>query len=167
MDFSQLHRVLGPKVSGTMNLHEATLTQPLNFFTMTSSIVSVVGTATQASYSAANSFHDAFARFRLAQGLPACGFASSCDDIQRSLLRNSVCGTSEPELVKLLDAAFTALPQLNDRFDALAGAHLLVGLEPSKIYEADKKGVGMDFAWSADPRFGRVVQAIQDHYADQ
>ncbi|KAF2656390.1 hypothetical protein K491DRAFT_778066 [Lophiostoma macrostomum CBS 122681] len=177
MEFSQLQRVLAPKVSGTMNLHEATLNQPLDFFTMTSSIVSVIGTATQASYSAANSFQDTFARFRLAQGLPArslamgmildVGFASSREDIQRSLLRNGVYGTTEPEMIKLLDATFTAPPRLDDRFDPLAGAHLLVGLEPSKIYEADKKGVGMDFAWSSDPRFGRVVQAIQDHHEYQ
>jgi NADP-dependent 3-hydroxy acid dehydrogenase YdfG len=177
MEFSQLQKVLGPKVKGTMNLHEATLNQPLDFFTMTSSIVSVIGTATQASYSAANSFQDVFARFRRAQGLPACslamgmildvGVASTREDIQRSLLRNGVYGTTEPELVKLLDVAFTAPPQLDDRFDALAGSHLLVGLEPSKIYEADKNGVGMDFAWSSDPRFGRVVQAIQDHHEFQ
>lgn len=177
LEFAQLQKVLGPKVNGTINLHEATLNQPLDFFTMTSSIVSVIGTATQASYSAANSFQDAFARFRLAQGLPAqsfalgmildVGFASNREEIQRSLLRNGVYGTSEPTLARLLDAAFTARPLLDDRFDALAGAHLLSGLEPSKIYEVDKKGVGADFAWSSDPRFGRIIQAIQDHHAVQ
>lgn len=177
LKFSQLRKVLGPKVNGTINLHEATLNQPLDFFTMTSSIVSVIGTATQASYSAANSYQDAFARFRLAQGLPAhsfamgmisdVGFASSREEIQRSLLRNGVYGTSESELIRLLDATFTAQPMLDDRFDALAGAHLLVGLEPSKIYEVDKKGIGADFAWSLDPRFGRVIQAIQDHHEIQ
>ena len=175
LEFSQLQKVLGPKVSGTINLHEATLHQPLDFFTMTSSIVSVIGTATQASYSAANSFQDAFARYRLAQGLPAqsfalgmildVGFASSREEIQRSLLRNGVYGTPEPDLTRLLDAAFTAPLTLNDPFDPLAGAHLLSGLEPSKIYAVDKKGLGEDFAWSSDPRFGRIIQAIQDHHA--
>lgn len=47
MTFAQLRKVLDPKVSGTLNLHEATLDQLLDFFTMTSSIVSVVHTANQ------------------------------------------------------------------------------------------------------------------------
>ncbi|KAF2705690.1 hypothetical protein K504DRAFT_460398 [Pleomassaria siparia CBS 279.74] len=175
LEYSQLQKVLGPKVSGTVNLHEATLHQPLDFFTMTSSIVSVIGTATQASYSAANSFQDAFARFRLAQGLPAqsfalgmildVGFASSRQEIQRSLTRNGVYGTSELDFVQLLDSAFTAQSTWpNNRFDSLAGAHLLAGLEPRKIYEVDKNGAGADFAWSSDLRFGRVLQAIRDHH---
>ena len=54
----QMKNVLRPKVEGTVNLHEATLQHPLDFFTMTSSIVPYVGTATQASYSAANAFQD-------------------------------------------------------------------------------------------------------------
>jgi NAD(P)-dependent dehydrogenase (short-subunit alcohol dehydrogenase family)/aryl carrier-like protein len=175
LEYIQLQKVLGPKVSGTINLHEATLDQPLDFFTMTSSIVSVIGTATQASYSAANSFQDAFARFRLSQGLPAqslalgmilnVGFASSREEIQRSLTRNGVYGTSELDLIQLLDSAFTVQPNSSkDPFDHLAGAHLLAGLEPRKIYEVDRKGVGADFAWSSDPRFGRIIQAIQDHH---
>ncbi len=177
LEYSQLQKVLGPKVTGTLNLRETTLSQPLDFFTMTSSIVSLIGTATQASYSAANSFQDAFARFRLAQGLPAqslalgmilgVGFASSREEIQRSLLRNGVYGTSEADLTRLLDAAFVAQPTQTDKFDALSKAHLLTGLEPSKIYEVDKKGVGAEFAWSSDPRFGRVRQAIQDYHVSQ
>ena len=74
------------------------------------------------------------------------GFASSREEIQRSLLRNGVYGTPEPQFTWLLDAAFTAPPMLNDRFDTLAGAYLLGGLRLSKIYEVDKKGVGGDFA---------------------
>jgi aryl carrier-like protein len=175
MEFEQMQKVLGPKVTGTVNLHEATIDQPLDFFTMTSSIVSVIGTATQSSYSAANSFQDAFARWRVSQGHPAqslalgmilgVGFASSRDDIQRSLIRNGVYGTSESELIRLLDIAFTA-PRLsiNESFDPWAGAHLLSGIEPSKVYELDKSGQGKDFAWSVDPRFGGILQAIQDHH---
>ena len=54
--FSQFHRVLAPKVTGTINLHEATKNLPLDFILMTSSLVGTVGTATQAAYAAANAF---------------------------------------------------------------------------------------------------------------
>lgn len=173
LEYSQLQKVLAPKVVGTTNLHEATLHQPLDFFTMTSSIITAIGTATQASYSAANSFQDAFSRFRVGQGLPAqslalgmildVGFASSREDIQRSLVQNGVYGTTELDLVRLLENAFTAQLVLDERFDLLAGAHLLAGREPSKIYEIDKKDASTDFAWSSDPRFGRITQALEDH----
>ncbi|KAE8839561.1 hypothetical protein HRS9122_06166 [Pyrenophora teres f. teres] len=170
MTYAQLRKVIDPKVRGTINLHEATLDQPLDFFTMTSSIVSVVNTATQSSYSAANSFQDAFARFRRARNLPALslamgmisdvGFASRRPDVQRSLQRNGVYGTTQEDLTKLLDIAFT-VPRANsvDRFDPWSDAHLLQGLEPVKIYQLDPNA---EFIWSSDPRFSRLVRAIAD-----
>ncbi|KAJ4288038.1 hypothetical protein N0V90_012054 [Kalmusia sp. IMI 367209] len=92
--------------------------------------------------SAANSFQDAFARFRRAQGLPAqsfamgmisdVGFASSRDDIHRSLSRNVIYGTPAPELIKFLDTAFTSPGATNSPFDPLADAHLLISLEPKR-----------------------------------
>jgi hypothetical protein len=42
---------------------------------MTSSFEAVVVMPTQAAYCAANSFQDAFARYRKAQNLPACSIA--------------------------------------------------------------------------------------------
>ncbi|KAI0441390.1 putative polyketide synthase [Xylaria telfairii] len=62
------------KVKGTWNLHQAALEvqkEPLDFFTMLSSISSIVGNKGQANYAAANAFLDAFASFRLRQGLNA------------------------------------------------------------------------------------------------
>ncbi|CZR67900.1 probable 6-methylsalicylic acid synthase [Phialocephala subalpina] len=62
------------KVQGTWNLHDASvelLKQPLDFFTMLSSISGVVGREGQANYAAANTFLDAFASYRQSQGLRA------------------------------------------------------------------------------------------------
>jgi aryl carrier-like protein len=62
------------KVAGTWNLHHAAQKeqkQPLDFFTMLSSISSVVGNKGQANYAAGNAFLDAFASYRQTNGLRA------------------------------------------------------------------------------------------------
>ncbi|KAF3771163.1 hypothetical protein M406DRAFT_245563 [Cryphonectria parasitica EP155] len=60
-----------PKVAGTWNLHTQTLSQPLDFFVMLSSLVGQTGNASQSAYSAGGAFQDALARHRVSQGLPA------------------------------------------------------------------------------------------------
>ncbi len=169
MTTEQLQRVLRPKVQGTVNLHEATLDCPLDFFTMTSSVVTMIAPATQASYCAANSFQDAFARHRLSLGLPAqsiafglileVGLATRLPEIRKSLARNGLYGTGELGFLQLLEAAF--VPQcVGDewRKDPLAQAHLLTGLEASKLVAMTDK----DYHWHSDARVSPVLQAIED-----
>ncbi len=67
----RFERVLAPKMEGAKVLHELTLTDPLDFFVMYSSIVTVIRTPGQSDYTAANAYLDALAHFRRAQGLPA------------------------------------------------------------------------------------------------
>lgn len=62
--------VLAPKVEGTLNLHKLSLLRGAKHFILFSSIASLIGSAGQANYSAANGFLDGFARYRRAQGLP-------------------------------------------------------------------------------------------------
>ncbi len=68
---ASLEKVLAPKVAGAWNLHLATRELPLDWFVMYSSIATLVGSAAQASYVAANRFLDALASHRRATGLPA------------------------------------------------------------------------------------------------
>ncbi|KAI1381948.1 putative polyketide synthase [Hypoxylon crocopeplum] len=65
---------IAPKVAGTWNLHKVSLeqSQPLEIFTMFSSVSGLLGQLGQANYAAGNVFLDAFAAYRLQQGLPAC-----------------------------------------------------------------------------------------------
>ncbi len=71
MPSEQFLKVLRPKMTGTWNLHALSLDQPLDFFVLFSSGASVLGSAGQANYVAANAFQDAFAFYRKDQGLPA------------------------------------------------------------------------------------------------
>ncbi len=69
--WEQFHRVITPKVQGAWNLHRLTQDLPLDFFLLFSSAASLVGSAGQTNYCAANAFLDALAHYRHRQGLPA------------------------------------------------------------------------------------------------
>jgi aryl carrier-like protein len=61
MSQEDFNATLGPKVHGTMNLDKAFASSDLDFFVMTSSVASVMGSAGQANYAAGSAFEDAFA----------------------------------------------------------------------------------------------------------
>lgn len=179
LTYDSFKAVTDPKVTGTINLHEATLNQPLEFFTMTSSIVTMIGTASQGSYCAGNAFQDAFARHRHSLGLPAqafalgmileVGFVSHLPEVQKSLMRNGVYGTGEKEFLKIFEASFSqqstnANPDSNrwGSEDKGASSHLLTGLEPIKLDELYKNGHAADFTWHTDARFSLLLQSIRN-----
>lgn len=74
-----LDRDWAPKVYGAWNLHQATVRRPqtaeLDWFCLFSSAAALLGSPGQGAYAAANSWLDAFTRWRRAQGLPATAIA--------------------------------------------------------------------------------------------
>jgi acyl transferase domain-containing protein/acyl carrier protein len=93
----RMTRVLAPKVNGAWNLHDLTKDMALDWFVSFGSIASVLGSAGQGNYAAANAWLDAFMHHRRALGLPgvsidwgpwaSVGMAASLDATRRSRLR--------------------------------------------------------------------------------
>ncbi|KAI1273287.1 hypothetical protein F5Y07DRAFT_391401 [Xylaria sp. FL0933] len=70
MTFEQWVTATKPKIQGSWNLHEL-LPENLDFFIQLSSLAGIIGSISQANYSAGNTFQDALAQYRHAKGLPA------------------------------------------------------------------------------------------------
>ncbi|MFF9337533.1 SDR family NAD(P)-dependent oxidoreductase [Streptomyces albogriseolus] len=116
----RLDAVLAPKVRGAWHLHELTRALDLSAFVLFSSVASVLGTAGQANYAAANAFLNGLADARRAAGLPATalcwGFwaersemSADLDDTDLGRLRRQgVLPMSSQEGLALFDAAVSA-----------------------------------------------------------
>ena len=71
LDWERFSRVFEPKVYGSWLLHECTKSLDLDFFVLQSSLLSLLGSAGQANYSAGNTFVDSLSAHRRSAGLPA------------------------------------------------------------------------------------------------
>ncbi|PGH11308.1 hypothetical protein AJ79_04924 [Helicocarpus griseus UAMH5409] len=102
-DWAAVH---APKVAGVWNLHNALDSSKIDFFVVFSSIASLCGNKGQANYSAANSFLDAFVRYRRSQGLPA-------SVLNLGMVGDIGCITKAPEVLSAARKAGVRL--LNER----------------------------------------------------
>ena len=69
--WARFTKVLAPKVWGAWHLHTLTQGLKLDFFSLFAAGAGLLGNRGQANHAAANTFLDAFAHYRRAQGLPA------------------------------------------------------------------------------------------------
>ena len=115
----RVNAVLAPKTRGAWHLHELTAHLDLSAFVLFSSVASVLGTAGQANYAAANAFLNGLAETRRAAGLAATalcwGFWAERSEMVADLVdadlvrlrRQGVLPMSSQEGLALFDAALT------------------------------------------------------------
>lgn len=162
------HTSIAPKARGSWNLHNALEKDGrdslLDFFIVTSSISGTVGTATEGNYCAANSFLDAFARYRKRLGRPAIsigygmiaevGYLHEHPDIEALLKRKGVHSITEDKLLQILDLAIAHQSPSNSasHYGDFVDAHILTGIEFSGLKEQRDRGFEGDNHVLADPR---------------
>jgi acyl transferase domain-containing protein/thioesterase domain-containing protein/NADP-dependent 3-hydroxy acid dehydrogenase YdfG/acyl carrier protein len=101
----RLASVLRPKVDGAWNLHDLTADADLSLFVLFSSLAGTLGGAGQGNYAAANTFLDALAEQRRANGRPAVSLAWG----MWARLSGMTEGLGEAELQRLQRAGLGAL----------------------------------------------------------
>ena len=181
------HESLAAKVVGTKVLHEATLSFPLDFFVMTTSIESVCALATQSAYTAANNFQDLFARYRRRCGLPAStasfGFVNDLGSLSANsttvdmFARNKIMTITEPQFLSLLEPAFfnnedttSAPPWIGHQHDPLSASTFITCLDPA-VMAAKKRNetnsvlsAGPTPRWYRDGRVSLIMRAFDDAF---
>ncbi|KAI1093575.1 beta-ketoacyl synthase domain-containing protein [Rostrohypoxylon terebratum] len=188
LSHSKWNKCLSAKVEGTKNLHEATLSMPLDFFVMVTSALSVYAFETQGAYSAANDFQAAFARYRRQMGLPAStvslslirdvtdvGTDASTIDLFE---RNRALTLDEHQFLVLLEPAFlnnrtvdseTSEQWFGQEEDPLSAANLHTYLDPFSMMAKKREEMASDAPssavvprWYSDARVSRIMRAFFD-----
>jgi aryl carrier-like protein len=167
MTNSSWQKGVQPKWSGTWNIHNALEghDEALDFLLLTSSVSGTVGTATESNYCAANGFLDAFAQWRRNQGKPAIsiglgmisevGYLHENPEVENLLLRKGIQPLNEDEFLQVVDLG---LAQGDSKADGIQSpndssvAHILTGLELSKMEELIAQGFDISFGVLRDPR---------------
>ncbi|MDG4810796.1 SDR family NAD(P)-dependent oxidoreductase [Micromonospora sp. WMMD1120] len=160
MTAAQLDRVARPKIDGAAHLHELTRDDKLSAFVLFSAAAGVLGRPGQANYAAANTFLDALAQHRRAQGLPAVAVAWGLwaggggmtghltdSDVAR-VRRAGVRALSPAQGLALLDAALAMTAP------AVVAAHLDLAALPETGASALLRGLG-------EPRARAVPRAAE------
>ncbi|CAI6237085.1 unnamed protein product [Periconia digitata] len=113
MSPTQWRETLLPKVTGSWNLHRL-LHEDLDFFIILSSVSGIIGSKGQSNYAAANTFQDALALQRAADGKKATTinlsamanegvFAENRDSLEWVISMKQMLPMTQPELFALLD----------------------------------------------------------------
>ncbi|KAK4866744.1 hypothetical protein LT330_007907 [Penicillium expansum] len=152
LSFTQWSSSVAAKVQATRNVHEF-FGDRLSFFIMLSSVVGVVGNASQANYGAGGSYQDALARHRAVQGLPgvsldlgmvqSVGWLAENKVVGDRLLREGYRPLSEEEVLQLVESAIRDPVRTPDTSQVVTG---IAGFAP-EAPDAAASG------WRSDPRF--------------
>ena len=161
------HTSVKPKVQGSWNLHNSIKgkDEAFEFFLMTSSVASSVGTATESNYTAANSFMDNFAKYRRKHNLPATsiglgaisevGYLHENPEIEAVLLRKGFTPIKEEELLSIIDITLSRPDGLEP-----TEAHVLTGLETQGMKKLRRMGFEGTIPTLNDPRASILASSL-------
>jgi KR domain/Phosphopantetheine attachment site len=124
----------------------------MDFFIMESSVSGIVGNASQAAYTAENTFLDAFAAYRTSQGLPATtidlsaisgvGYLANNSEIMQAMERQGFEFTNPRQQMALIKSAIRNPMRPGDQ------AHFITGLG----------------TWSEDSSLGALTLPLFSHF---
>lgn len=171
MSLESWRTATGPKVQGTLNLHEALLSHELDFFVMTSSTSGTLGTPGQSNYAAGNAFLESLSRHRKWLGLPAVslvlpmvvgvGYVAEHPEIEEALRRKGIYGIDEDELLNAFEISMKMQSHARRAID-----HVVVGLEPSRLAKSVGRSETTDAFWTEETRFRTAITAMKKHLSN-
>ncbi|EEU34613.1 uncharacterized protein NECHADRAFT_106233 [Fusarium vanettenii 77-13-4] len=162
-----------PKVHGTWNLHQAFLGQPLDYFWLASSTVTVVDQPGQGNYKAGCTFIESFCQYRHSLGLPASvlsicpiedvGFVAENPAALRSIKLQGLYTLGEKEFLDSVEASLAnSVPQASQDMGNFANlsseflstwenkGHIIMGLRSELHLDNPKNPTN----WRRDRRMG-------------
>ncbi|KAL7916747.1 putative polyketide synthase [Trichoderma velutinum] len=180
--YEQWISTVAPKIDGAWNLHEAFLEQPpLDFFVMTSSLVTLIDQPGQSNYAAANTFLESFTQYRHKKGLPASvlgvcpiddiGFVAENPVVRRKLKSQGLYFLPEKELLDYVQLAIlnshptstgAAANDLTTTASWKSEGHIIMGLR-SEVHLEDP---ACQASWRRDRRMGMYHNVPQEAGGD-
>ena len=178
----QLAHVFAPKARGARNLHELTKGAELSAFVLFSSAAGALGAPGQGNYAAANTYLDALAQMRSAEGLPAtsiawglwsgeAGMAGELSEADLARMRRAgIEPLAEEHGLELLDAALAspralsvALPLHTPSLRSLAAAGALPPLLSGLVRSPRRRAAAGSLAatLAALPEAERQARALE------
>lgn len=162
MTHTQWTEAIRPKVQGTWNLHQASLSEPcapegLDFFVMLASISGIVGNRGQANYAAGNSYQDALANYRRSLGLAATSVdLGLMQDIGLIAERGGQSNLSDNSVVPLTAKDFASIFKVAMNSEGRhVPAHIITGLPTGGVLQ--KQGIQTTPFYYRDRRFAQMA----------
>ena len=153
MSFDNYSSVVQPKVHGAWNLHKCLSKNDLDFFIMLSSAAGIIGNKGQAAYSAANTFMNAFAQYRVGQGLPATSIdLAAVTDVgylaQNTERKEIVMGSMGSEGVNEVELHALIAAAISKEMSRSCSNHCITGLDIAPGSQAP--------GWMLDAKFSQI-----------
>ncbi|KAI8626908.1 acyl transferase domain-containing protein [Xylariaceae sp. FL1651] len=159
MLWNDWHECCSPKIKGTWNLHTLLQDKALDFFIVFSSIIGIIGSASQANYASANAFMEALCQYRCRAGLKAStinvgvvldiGVVGENENLTRRMKGLGLHGLRESVI---LDALTVAASMPSENTLPVAGwtdpCSITLGLAPTSLTKLEEK----HSAWRKEPR---------------